>query len=292
MSSMGRWKLVERFVRFETQTIVLYFSHYRSPSLSILLTLPRYNRDSHPFSALKSMPRQDGVTVSKFVIKCNFDRTQRQAIVAHRGQRGCTTSEGKELSKYVLEGPYRFLVHRPIRYGNYLLAAGGVGITTVASMLFQLAQAQVDVTGIAAKANVHLVWVIPSPAWLQLLGEDLLEAKNMVTASMQGTHLVIDVYITNSKECKPNTQTRALEYNKHFNVVYGGRPNWTEIVTTFDNNTEKYVLEYTMPNGHVHSTKGMAVAYVAGPASFNDSVSTACKASKTTIDVNEFAYRM
>lgn len=260
---------------------------FTAPGSYYFIALPDIGVLAHPFSVYRCKQGKD-LQVLRFIIR---NTEKRKGFVGAANSTWTAKlfnriSGGMKLSTYRLDGPYGLLEHSPFNYQNYLLVAGGVGITSVASVLFKLAEADEKSLGRTdAKTNLWLLWVVSDPSWIHLLGEDLVNAKQTAKRTCCNLKVLIKVFVTNSRTLEAkHVKSVSQPITQNIQITYGKRPDWNEELKAFEEQQKKYSI--TSSDGTI-STLNSAVMYCCGPEAMVSEATAAAKALKElVVDVN------
>lgn len=296
-----------------TQTTIIDVVKYDPvpPGSWYFITLPDIGRVGHPFSVCRCRKTAEFQTL-RFIIRNTAARSTPPIPsgvipktihgILYKGKKdiekapGWTTrlyehvASGKKLDEYRLDGPYGILEHNPMNYYNYILVAGGVGISSIGYMLSKIAEADAKIIGNKdAKCNMLLVWVVSDPSWVHLLGEEIAVARHLLKRTCTNLKCVFKIFITNSRTLDAKfVRNISPSITSTVNVVYGSRPNFMEEFKTFETQTKNH---YITSADNVINTLGSAVMYCCGPEGLITSAVEATKSLKElAVDVNLGAY--
>jgi predicted ferric reductase len=296
-----------------TQTTIIDVVKYDPvpPGSWYFITLPDIGHVAHPFSVYRCRKSAEFQTL-RFIVRNTAARSAPpipsgilpKAIhgMLHKGKKetekapGWTTklyeyiASGKKLTEYRLDGPYGILEHNPMNYYNYILVAGGVGISSIGYMLSKIAEADAKIIGNKeAKCNMLLVWVVSDPSWVHLLGEEIAVARHLLKRTCPNLKCVFKIFITNSRTLDPKfVRSLSPSITSTVSVVYGSRPNFMEEFKAFETQTKNH---YITSADNVINTLGSAVMYCCGPEGLIASAVDATKSLKElSVDVNLGAY--
>ncbi|WP_158070072.1 NADPH oxidase family protein [Motiliproteus sp. MSK22-1] len=203
-------------------------------------------REWHPFSLTGSRNNPDQL-VLKIRAQGDWTNALRNKL---KGRQKC-------LLDIDVRGPYASPITHATRRKDWLMVAGGIGITPFLSLLRELKRQP------SQPFHLHLVWVLREPAlmlWIRPLLEKLCEQENLRCS----WHF----YFTGEEKLAPSEQAKLQAIGDLH--LHQGRPDWPQLITAI-------AASGIRPN-----------CYVCGPEALAGQVKKACRKEGWIVHKEEF----